>query len=199
MASLIVQPYQSARITVAAGAALATFSNAPYTVMNTQVFNNVPSSLVSAFSGSGNNVTSAYAAATVVYINAGSQQVLYNSGTNPAIIENINFRPAPGTLNATGTLTAALLLGKIVTSTTAAAVTATLDTGANIDAAQNHAVGDSIPWNVINTGGTNAFTLAASTGHTIVGSAVVAATGSGAAEFLTVKTAPATYVTYRMA
>lgn len=195
MASSIVQPYQSARITVPASSALATFSNALYTIQHLQTYNNVPTSTLLDFSGSGNNLTAVYTVATVVTVNAGPQAVLYNVGPTPAVIENVTFRPTPGTLNATGTLTAALILGKIVTSTSAAAVAATLDTGANIDAAQTHVVGDSIPWNVINTG-PNAFTLSASAGHTIVGNAVVATGTSG--EFLTVKTAAATYVTYRM-
>ena len=195
MASSIVQPYQSARLTIPAGSALATFSNAPYVVANTQVYNNEPSSVVQAFNGSGANTTAAYAAQTVVYVNAGSQQVLYNTGVNPAVIENVTYRPTPGTLNAAGTITAALILGKIITSAPGAAINGTLDTGANIDAAQSHVVGDALPWNVIVTTAF-AVTLVASAGHTIVGNAVVAANSSG--EFLTVKTAANTFVTYRM-
>lgn len=106
----------------------------------------------------------------------------------------------PGTLNATGTLTAALLQTGIVTSSTAAAVTATLDTGTAMDAAfigeSALAIGESIDWSAINTGGANAFTVTAAAGHTIVGAGAVAASTSG--RFRTVKTAAATYVTYRL-
>jgi hypothetical protein len=104
---------------------------------------------------------------------------------------------APGTLNATGTLTAALIRGGIVTSTTASAVTATLDTGAVMDGAVRMAVNDAFTWSAINTGGANAFTVtAAATGHTIVGAGAVAANSSGL--FLTRKTAADTFVTYRI-
>jgi len=49
---------------------------------------------------------------------------------------------------------------------------------------------------VINTGGSNAFTVTAATGHTIVGAAAVAASSSGL--FRTRKTAANTFVTYRI-
>ena len=105
---------------------------------------------------------------------------------------------APGALNATGTLTAALIRGGIVTSTTASAVTATLNTGAAMDTAlPNMAIGDAFEWSAIKTGA-NTFTVAAAaTGHTIVGAGAVATVTSG--RFLTRKTAAATYITYRLA
>jgi uncharacterized protein YaiE (UPF0345 family) len=102
---------------------------------------------------------------------------------------------APGTLNATGTLTATLLTSGIITSTTASAVTATLATGAALDAAVRMAVDDAFDWAVINTG-PNTFTVAASSGHTIVGAAAVATSTS--ARFRTRKTAANTFVTYRL-
>lgn len=106
----------------------------------------------------------------------------------------------PGTLNATGTLTIALILGGIVTSTTAAAVTATLDTGTITDAGltgnEAMAVDDCFEWVAINTGGTNAFTVTASSGHTLVGNGAVALSSSG--RFRTRKTAANTFVTYRI-
>jgi hypothetical protein len=84
-----------------------------------------------------------------------------------------------------------------VTSTTAAAVTATLDTGAIWDLASQWAVNDSFDWAVINTGGSNTFTVtAAASGHTLVGSGAVANTTSG--QFRTRKTAADTFVTYRL-
>lgn len=104
----------------------------------------------------------------------------------------------PGTLNATGTLTAALMLAGIVTSTTGAAVTATLDTAANLDTA----VGASAPVNysfdfsVINTGGTNAFTVATATGWTLVGNMAVALSSSG--RFRARKTGAGAWTLYRM-
>ena len=104
----------------------------------------------------------------------------------------------PGTLNATGTLTAALMLAGIVTSTTGAAVTATLDTAANLDTA----FGTSAPNNtafdfsVINTGGANAFTIATATGWTLVGSMAVAFGTSG--RFRARKTGAGAWTLYRL-
>lgn len=108
----------------------------------------------------------------------------------------LNNQAAPGALNSTGTLTAALILGGIVTSSTAAAVTATLDTGAVMEAATDLSVNGSFDWSAINTGGSNAFTVTASTGHTIVGAGAVAQSTTGL--FRTRKTAPDTFVTYRI-
>lgn len=128
----------------------------------------------------------------IVNGNNGSGQVLSSTGTGAVI------RPqgAPGALNATGALTAALILGGLVTSTTALAVTATLPTGAVMDAAVKIEIGDAIEWSAINTG-SNAFTVtAAASGHTVVGAGAVAANTSG--RFLTRKTAANTFVTYRV-
>lgn len=105
---------------------------------------------------------------------------------------------APGTLNATGTLTAALIRTGIVTSTTAAAVTATLNTGALMDdALPDFKIGDAFEWSAIATGA-NAFTVtAAASGHTVVGAGAVATGTSG--RFLTRRTATDTWITYRIA
>lgn len=105
----------------------------------------------------------------------------------------------PGTLNATGTLTAALVAAGIVTSTTAAAVTATVDTGTAMDTAlaAEVAIGDGFEWSAINTGGANAFTVTAAAGHTLVGAGAVAASSSG--RFFSKRTAANTWVTYRLA
>jgi hypothetical protein len=102
---------------------------------------------------------------------------------------------APGVLNVTGTLTAAMIAAGIVTSTTAAAVVATLDTGAILDAALEMEIGESFDWSVIATGA-NAFTVTASAGHTVVGVGAVATVTSGV--FRTRKTAADTFVTYRV-
>ncbi len=107
-----------------------------------------------------------------------------------------NIQGAPATLDATGTLTAAQLLSRLITSSTAAAVGATLPTGTLLDAASNILVDESFDWHVINTGAANAFTILAGTGHTIVGSAVVALSTS--AQFRSRKTAANTFVTYRV-
>ena len=89
-----------------------------------------------------------------------------------------------------------MILGGIVTSSTAAAVDATLDTGTVMDTVLDMEVDDSFDWTAINTGGTNAFTVTASSGHTIVGQAAVTTVLSG--RLRTRKTAANTFVTYRI-
>ena len=143
-------------------------------------------------------VSAAFSAATSVTIQAGASGATYAVGTDPVVSDDGKFQlqGTPGVLNATGALTAAMILSGIVTSTTAAAVAGTLPTGAVLDAASEFAIGDSFDWSVIATGA-NAFTVtAAATGHTIVGTAAVATVTSGA--WRTRKTAAETFVSYRI-
>ena len=109
-------------------------------------------------------------------------------------------QPAPTALAATATLTIAQLLTGIVTTSGTVAITLTLPTGTLTDAG---VTGPALPvngcfdWAVINTGtSTGAVTMAAGTGHTIVGSTAVAIGSS--AGFRTRKTAGNTFVTYRV-
>lgn len=102
----------------------------------------------------------------------------------------------PAAVNATATLTAAELLTGIITSTTAAAVVGTLPTGTLLDAAADLAINEAFDWSVINTGAANTFTVAAGTGHTVVGNMVVALSTTG--RFRSRKTAANTFVTYRL-
>jgi hypothetical protein len=196
MASLLVPANSSVTLTVPASSAIATYSLGPYSIDKILTFANYPNATANVFNGSGANTTSAFTVATTVTITAGSKAVWYNVGTGPVVIERDVYQPTPGTLNATGTLTAALLLGGIVTSTSAAAVAATLDTGALCDAALTIGIDEAFDWAVINTG-PNTVTVTASSGHTIVGVAAVATVTS--ARFRTRKTAANTFVTYRLA
>lgn len=197
MASTVLAPYTSATVTVPASSAIAVFGAVAYQVYTSTSFVNYPSPIPTlVFNNSGGYTSSAYSAATTVTIQAGGSPVSYNVGTGPVVFERANYQGTPGTLNATGTLTGALIMGGIVTSSTAAAVTATLDTGAVMDALATFAVGDSFDWTAVNTGGANAFTVTASSGHTITGAAAVAASTSG--RFRTYKTAAATFVTVRL-
>jgi hypothetical protein len=104
---------------------------------------------------------------------------------------------APAAVNATATLTVANLRTRIITSTTAAAVTGTLPTGTLMEGLYNGRTDMGYDWSVINTGGTNNFTVAANTGHTAVGNMVVAPNTSGA--FRSRRTATNTWITYRVA
>ncbi len=138
-----------------------------------------------------------YAAGATLIIDSGAANVLYEVGTAPEVqpLFATQIQIAPVAVNATGAVSAAAIMGGIVTSTTAAAVAGTLPTGAVLDLASEFAISDSFDWSVIATGA-NAFTVTAATGHTIVGTAVVATLTSGL--FRTRKTAADTFVTYRL-
>lgn len=196
MPSQIVPPFGTATVSVAAAGRVATYGIAPYTVDQVVGFPNEPPANQNLFNNSGAFQSSAFTLAGQAIINAGSQPVLVSTGASAFNFERLDeFQPTPGVLNATGALTAALILAGIVTSTTGAAVAATLDTGTVMDAALTMAVGDAFDWSVVNTGG-NTFTVTAAAGHTIVGvTAVVTVTS---ARFRTTKTAANTFITYRL-
>lgn len=196
MASSIVPPFGTLTVSVAAAGKVATFSATPYTVDQVVGFPNEPLANQNLFNSVGSFTSAAFTVAGQAIINAGSQPVLVNVGASASVYERLDVtQPTPGVLNATGPLTAALILAGIVTSTTGAAVAATLDTGTVMDAALSMAIGDSFDWSVINTGA-NTFTVTAAAGHTIVGAAAVATATSG--RFLTTKTAANTFITYRV-
>lgn len=195
MSSQVVPPFGTATINVAAAAKVAAFSVGPYTVDQVVGFPNEPPALSNLFNNSGASLSAAFTLAGQVVVNAGAYPVLVNVGIAANVFERANFQPTPGVLNATGALTALLILGGIVTSTTGAAVAATLDTGTVMDTSATFAIGDSFDWSVINTGG-NTFTVTAAAGHTIVGVAAVVTVTS--ARFRTLKTAANTFITYRI-
>lgn len=186
-------PFGAPKIaTVPAGARVAAYSDGEYTVTELR---NGDTLRVPLFSGTGAFTSAALASATRVEFSGGSYMPLYYSVGTDAFITELPTQGDPGTLNATGALTAALLSTRIVTSTTAAAVTATLPTGAVMDLASSFVIGDSFDWSAIATGA-NAFTVTAAAGHTVVGAGAVATGTSG--RFRTRKTAADTFVTYRI-
>lgn len=94
---------------------------------------------------------------------------------------------AANALNSTGTQTAAMMLGGIITSTTAAGVTATLDTGTALDTAYlaafpTGAANDYFEWSIVNTGG-NSYTQATAAGWTDGGNLFVAVATATSARF----------------
>jgi hypothetical protein len=194
-----IVPYGTAEFDAAASDVITVYSQDDAKVYTkptgTQVFG-----LLSKTVGGTEYASSALSAAARVKIEAGGREVLYNYGVAPAVLARRGLRGqgTPGVLNATGPLTAAMILSGLVTSTTAAAVAGTLPTGAVLDAAiEDMEIGDSFDWSVLVTGA-NAFTVtAAASGHTVVGLMAVATTVS--AMFRTRKTAAATYVTYAIA
>jgi hypothetical protein len=107
--------------------------------------------------------------------------------------------PAPAASTTTGpTLTAAMLLNGLITSTQSGAVTATLDTGTAMDAAKPNDVGvdEGFDWSLINLGSSSgAVTVTASSGHSVVGLMVVAINTPAA--FRTRRIGTNSWVTYR--
>lgn len=196
-----VYPNGNVEVTIPATESIAIYSLTGAKVYETTDYTAVPSTttLLSTIADDTETVLGAYSAGKTVVIEAGASEVLYEVGAAPRVLDFLNrdsYQGDPVAVNTTGAVSAAAILGGIVTSTTAAAVAGTIPTGTVMDAASEMAIGDSVQWTVINTGGANAFTVTAATGHTIVGAAAVAASTSGL--FLTRKTAANTYVTYRI-
>lgn len=200
MASSIIYPYGSAQgvvVPATESIVINTKDQAQIFQVNTSV--NQPA--VPSLLGTVVNDTTTFGPftnATTVNIVGGAGNTLYAVGVAPAIIETkaTQTQTDPVAVNVTGAVSATAIQGGIVTSTTAAAVAGTVPTGAVMDAAVQWSVGDSVDWSVIATGA-NAFTVtAAASGHTLVGSGVVATLTSGV--FRTRKTAVDTFITYRM-
>jgi hypothetical protein len=158
----------------------------------------VPQSLLATVSAGVPYLSGVLSATLPTYIqieSAGESPVFYNIGVSPLSFAAVDavYQPVPGTLNASGALTIALMSTRIITSS--AGTVMTVDTGAVMDAAAVWAIGDSIDWSVINTGAVT-FTVTAATNHTLVGTMGVTTGTSGL--FRTKKTAAATFVTYRI-
>jgi len=196
----IVYPYGEATVSLAASDKIAVYSEDACKITALDGYPNVPSteSVVANVAASTLYQSAAVTAASTYKVYAGASPVVYEVGASADVkaIHQHAYQGDPVALNATGTVTAAMILGGIVTSTTAAAVAGTVDTGAIMDAASSWAIGDSVDWTVITTGA-NAFTVTASAGHTLVGNMVVAAGKAGL--FRTRKTAADTFITYSLA
>lgn len=110
---------------------------------------------------------------------------------------NMVTQVAPTAKTAAATLTAAELASGIITYNGAAAAL-TVPLGTDMDTAfPSMRVNSCFDFYVINIGGTNAATVTANTGCTLVGVAAVAA--NSACNWRVRKTADATYVFYRIA
>lgn len=192
----------TAVVTLTAGQKIVVQTQGDAEILQQVGYPNYPSQLdlLSALTN-GTYTSSAFTNGATIEIRAGAFPVLYDVGTDPAVGDNGNWQPQgdPVALNATGNLTAAAMLNGLVTSTTAAAVTATPPTGTVLDAATTLAVNESFDFSVINTGASNAFTISVGggvAGCTLVGNMAVAQSTSG--RFRVRKTAAATYTIYRI-
>jgi hypothetical protein len=186
-------------LTVAALDRVALVSRSAFTIYQQVGTPNFPNAwtILASVAADTEHRTAVFAAGAVLRIEAGPSEVLYAAGTGAVITELIGqrYQPAPGVLDATGALTAAMMTAGIVTSA-AAAVTGTLPTGTVLDAAVDMEIGESFDWSIIKVGANN-FTVADAATHTVVGALVVATATSG--QFRTRKTAANTFVTYRLA
>jgi len=198
---MLLAPKGTVNVTLTAGESIAVLSQGYADVSRVIGFPNYPDQIQ--YLGNVNNsqvVFGPYASgATIVIEASGGVPVQYETGTAPTV-KQIGRSAGQGvtvsTVNVTATLTPANLIGRMITSTTAAAVTGTLPTGAILEAATDFDTGNEINWTVQNLGATNAFTVAAAaSGHTVSGNMTVAASTSGS--FVTVRTGASTFVTYR--
>jgi hypothetical protein len=198
--SQIVYPQGDATVVVGAGESIAVASYAEAQIYRQVGFPNYPEQddLLGVIENNTITVFGPYANGATIQIQAGATEVLYNVGTAPSIPELTGARGAidATAVNVTGAVSAAAILGGIVTSTTAAAVDGTVPTGTAMAAAVELAVGEGVEWSVINTG-PDVFTVTAAADHTVVGDDEVAAGTSG--RFLTVQDSAGVFVTYRIA
>ena len=114
----------------------------------------------------------------------------------------IGYSAAPQTATATATLTAAQVTGGfLVANPSTSAATYTLPTAAAIDAVVTSAkVGSTFTLNIINIGtSSGTVTLAAGTGITDGGNALVAVAVTSSAQFLFRKTGDAAWSVYKVA
>ena len=197
MSSQIIYANGNATITIPATESVAVYTKGVATVYRNVGYPNVPETQDLLGTNSVETVYGAYSAGAELVIEAGASEVLYEIGVAPRVQELLasQNQAVPVAVDVTGAVSAAAMLGGIVTSA-AATVAGTIPTGAVMEAASEFAIGDSFDWTVIKVGA-NAFTVTAASDHTIVGVAVVATATS--ALFRTKKTAAGTFVTYRMA
>lgn len=196
--SIVYPNGEAISIAVASGAAVAVKTKGTAKIYQIVGYPNIPDTrdlLLTVTNGE--DATSVFTAAGTVEIEASASEVKYSIGVDAKVVdgESVVEQGAPVALNATGTLTAAMMLSGIVTSTSAAAVVATVATGAVLDLASSFTAGDSFDFTVINTG-PNIFTWTAASGITIVGDAVVQPRDS--ATFKVRYTAADTFITYRL-
>lgn len=158
-----------------------------------------------------------YTYATQVRIDTSVEPALYSVGSRDVAIPVIRSNPAanaraqfaPIAKTTAVALTGPELMTGIVTATHSegSTVAYTLPTGTLMDTASGLSINEGFEWTLINLSAAAAdtITLTASSGHTIVGIAVVqsahASTGylyGASAKFFTRKTAANTFITYRL-
>ena len=198
--SKIVNRNSSVQFNVAINDKLAVFSKEAFKVYQKNVSTHHPDEWsVVQYVGSGEEyVSTIFTVETTVRIEAKNAPVYYNTGVSAHVTARKGERSqgTAGVLNATGALTAEMMLSGIVTSTTASAVAGTMPIGTVMNAAIDLEDGESFDWSVIVTGATNTFTVTGATGHTLIGAGAVVKSSSGL--FRTRKSELNTFITYRI-
>jgi hypothetical protein len=191
----------TAQIVVPSGESIAVYCVGTATVSRLVGYPNYPDQVaqIGVVDG-GQTVFGSYASGATIIVDAsGGVDVYYEVGNAPVVKADRRSASTYSVVNAfntTGNLASALLLGGVLTSTTAAAVSATLPSGAGMELASSFEVGETFDWSVINTGPNTFTVLQGSSGHTVVGTMAVATATSGM--FRTRKSAVDTFVTYRI-
>jgi hypothetical protein len=221
-----VSPLATATIQVPAGQSINVFSPVGATKVSKQsssLANGTPTGRFEEETTSpvvGNEVTfGPYTNATKVQIVAGPHGAWYNVGAltaaNPILNGSTRLAAtqfAPVAYNTATSIVSKDLMNGLITTThaTGSTLAVTLPTGALLDAASGLKVNQAIEWTWINlsAAAADSATLTASTGHTIVGDAVVisnhsttggaiTARGNSSSTWITQKTAADTFITYR--
>lgn len=203
----------TATLTLANNESIAVYSASPTQVSRILSFANYPDTLTllgTTVAGIASTF-GPYATGATIVINANAAPAYYEIGSAPVVqVLNPFVQVTPAAKTTVVTLTAAELMGRIITGTHAAGATQayTLPTGPLMEAASDFLTNDSFDWSLINLSAAalDTVTITASSGHTIVGNAIVqsanAATGGiygNSAMFRTRRTAVDTFVSYRIA
>jgi hypothetical protein len=218
--STIVYPNGKTEVTVPASQYINVFSQATTNVYKQVGYPNLPSTFALETSGAVTNKSTSfgpYTYDTVVRIEAGIDGAIYSVGALAAAIPCEKFNPqvivkaqiAPATMTTTATMLINDMMSGIITGTNSngGATTYTLPTGTLSDTATGLSIDTGFEWSLINlsTAAADIITVAAGSGHTVVGSMAVpsahASTGGvygNAGRFFTRKTAANTFVTYRL-
>lgn len=138
-----------------------------------------------------------FASGATVRIDAMNHTVLYAVGVSPVLSELMEnkIQRSPTVINASAVIPVSAMASGLITSSSLLGVTGTLPTGAVMESASDFRADDSFEWSAIALG-LGGFTVAASAGHAIVGSASVGAGMSGL--FRTRKTGKDSFTTYRI-
>ena len=201
MSNSIAYANGNVQVTLTAGQSIALFSPVEAQVFELVGFPNYPvqEDLEATFTGY--EILGPYANGATLVIYAGSADLQYNIGTAP-VVSGVAYQGAPVARNAAIQLTAADVLGGLITNTHATGATVALDlpNGVDVDDGTSLGIDESFDWYVINLSGGAGDTVTVQVGvattHTIVGSGIVAISSSG--HFRTRKTAADTFVTYRV-